>query len=140
MKKKISNIKNQSQKNSKRSMAEKPEMAYYPSKYLKLTKEFTYTEFKKISDKVELTQKEWSDILHISERTLQRYAKDNSTFNFGVVDRILLINRVIKKGTEVFGNAIDFITWLRDRPLGIEGEMDLYSLAGFDGISKVLNQ
>src|SRR5450432_2754396 len=135
MKKKISNIKNQSQKNSKRSMAEKPEMAYYPSKYLKLTKEFTYTEFKKISDKVELTQKEWSEILHISERTLQRYAKDNSAFNFSLIDRILLIDKVFKKGIGVFGNVIDFITWLKNDPISIEGELGLYSLASFDGIT-----
>ena len=115
-------------------------MAYYPSKHVKLTKEFTFNEFKKISDKVDLTQKEWSDILHISERTLQRYAKDNSTFNFGVIDRILLIDKVIKKGIEVFGNAIDFITWLKNDPVSIEGELGLYSLASFDGITKVLNQ
>ena len=73
-------------------------MAYYPSKHIKPNKEFTYNEFKKISDKAELTQKEWSEILHISERTLQRYAKDNSSFNFNVIDRILLIDKVLKKG------------------------------------------
>ena len=121
-------------------MAEKPEMAYYPSKQVKLTKEFTYNEFKKISDKVELTQKEWSEILHISERTLQRYAKDNSAFNFSVIDRILLIDKVLKKGIEVFGNVIDFIAWLKNDPISTEGELGLYSLASFDGITKVLNQ
>ena len=115
-------------------------MAYYPSKHMKLTKEFTYNEFKKISDKVDLTQKEWSEILHISERTLQRYAKDNSAFNFSVIDRILLIDKVLKKGIDVFGNVIDFITWLKNDPLSIEGELGLHSLASFDGVTKVLNQ
>ena len=124
----------------KRNKAEEAQMAYYPSKHLKLTKEFTYSEFKKISDKVELTQKEWSEILHISERTLQRYAKDNSAFNFSLIDRILLIDKVFKKGIEVFGNVIDFITWLKNDPVSIEGELGLHSLVSFDGVTKVLNQ
>ena len=132
--------KNELQKNLKTSRVEEPETAYYPSKQMRITKEFTFNEFKKIADKVDLTQKEWSDILHISERTLQRYAKDNSTFNFSVIDRILLIDKVIKKGMELFGGGEDFITWLKDEPTSIEGELGLYSLASFDGISKVLNQ
>jgi putative toxin-antitoxin system antitoxin component (TIGR02293 family) len=139
MKKKINSTKSK-QKNLKGNKVEEPEMGYYPSKQTPVAKEFTFIEFKKIADKVDLTQKEWSEILHISERTLQRYAKDNSTFNFSIIDRILLISKVIKKGTEVFGNAIDFMTWLKNNPTSIEGELDLYSLASFDGISKILNQ
>ncbi|MEO8108408.1 MAG: antitoxin Xre-like helix-turn-helix domain-containing protein [Ginsengibacter sp.] len=140
--KKRTNIgfKNELQKNQKTTKVEEPETAYYPSKQMRITKDFTFNEFKKVSDKVDLTQKEWSDILHISERTLQRYAKDNSTFNFSVIDRILLIDKVIKRGTELFGNGEDFISWLKDDPKGIEGELGLYSLASFDGITKVLNQ
>lgn len=134
------NYKNELQKNLKASKVEEPEAAYYPSKQMRITKEFTFNEFKKIADKVDLTQKEWSDILHISERTLQRYAKDNSTFNFSVIDRILLIDKVIKKGSGLFGNGEDFITWLKDEPKSIDGELGLYCLASFDGISKVLNQ
>ena len=140
MKKKVTDIKNNLQKNAKGSKVEEPAMAYYPSKDIKLTREFTYNEFKKISDKAELTQKEWSEILHISERTLQRYAKDNSAFNFSVIDRILLIDKVLKKGVGVFGNVIDFITWLKNGPVSIEGELGLHSLASFDGVTKVLNQ
>ncbi len=140
MKKKTVDIKNDLQKTVKAVKVEEPAMAYYPSRHIKPNKEFTYNEFKKIADKAELTQKEWSEILHISERTLQRYAKDNSSFNFSVVDRILLIDKVLKKGIEVFGNVIDFISWLKNDPTSIEGHLGLYSLASFDGITKVLNQ
>src|SRR5579864_9288083 len=127
MKKKINKRKTELQKSEKELKDEEAQMDYYPSKRLKLTKEFTYNEFKKISDKVDFTQKEWSDILHISERTLQRYAKDNSAFNFSVIDRILLIDKVLKKGVEVFGNVIDFIAWLKNDPISIEGELGLHS-------------
>jgi len=60
---------------------------------MSIVKGFDYKEFKKIADKVSFTQKEWSDILHISERTLQRYAKDNGVFNFSVVDRIYKLTK-----------------------------------------------
>src|ERR1017187_7465569 len=107
MKKKLNNPKGKLQKNAKGNKVEEPEMAYayYSSKQVPAIKEFTFAEFKKIADRIDLTQKEWSEILHISERTLQRYAKDNSTFNFNIIDRIMLISKVIKKGVEVFGNA-----------------------------------
>jgi putative toxin-antitoxin system antitoxin component (TIGR02293 family) len=140
MKKKTITPKNGLQKNIKESKFEEPETSYYPSKQMKITKDFTFNEFKKIASQVDLTQKEWSDILHISERTLQRYAKDNSTFNFSVIDRILLIDKVIKKGIDVFGNAGDFIIWIKDEPQSIEGRLGLHSLASFDGVTKVLNQ
>ncbi len=110
------------------------------AKQIRLTKDFTFNEFKKIADKIDLTQKEWSGVLHISERTLQRYAKDNSTFNFGVIDRILLIEKVFKKGIDVFGNAKDFLAWLKAGPVSIDGRLGFPSLASFDGNTKILNQ
>ncbi len=140
MKKKIIMPKNGLQKDIKENKFGEPGASYYPSKQMNITKDFTFNEFKKIANQVDLTQKEWSDVLHISERTLQRYAKDNSTFNFSVIDRILLIDKVIKKGIGVFGNADDFITWLKEDPTSIEGRLGLHSLASFDGITKVLNQ
>ena len=139
MKRKVHTPKNGLYKNVKGSKVEEPEAAY-TIKQIRLTKEFTFSEFKKIADTVDLTQKEWSDVLHISERTLQRYAKDNSAFNFSVIDRILLIDRVIKKGVDVFGNANDFINWLKQEPSSIDGKLGFGSLASFDGTSKILNQ
>src|SRR6266550_2808933 len=82
---------------SKLSKVEEPQAPYYTVKSMPIVKDFDYKEFKKIADKVPFTQKEWSDILHISERTLQRYAKDNGNFNFGVIDRILQIDKVMKR-------------------------------------------
>src|SRR5947208_15896274 len=88
---------------SKVSKVEEPQADYY-MRPMPVVKDFDYKEFKKIADKVPFTQKEWSDILHISERTLQRYAKDDGSFNFSVIDRILQIDKVMKRGVEVFGS------------------------------------
>jgi putative toxin-antitoxin system antitoxin component (TIGR02293 family) len=126
--------------NSKTSKVEEPLTAYSGHKVIPLVKEFNYKEFKKIADKVPFTQKEWSDILHISERTLQRYAKEEGSFNFSVTDRILQIDKVIKRGIEVFGNLDKFIRWLRSNPYMLEGRLSLHSLASFEGINLVLTQ
>ncbi len=125
---------------SKLSKVQEPALAYPGDKIMSITKEINYKEFLKIADKVPFTQKEWSDILHISERTLQRYAKDNGVFNFSVADRILQIDKVIKKGFEVFGSIQKFISWIRDNPYTLEGRLSLHSLASIEGIQRVLTQ
>lgn len=117
-----------------------PEVAYRISKQVKITKDLTFNDFKKIAAKTDFTQKEWSDILHISERTLQRYSKDNSAFSFSVTDRILQINKVFERGREVFGSYEKFNLWLREKPYMLEGRLSLHSLASFEGINNILTQ
>ncbi|MEO5649902.1 MAG: antitoxin Xre-like helix-turn-helix domain-containing protein [Ginsengibacter sp.] len=119
---------------------EEPLVAYGSPKKMYITKDFTYNDFKKVNSKTDFTQKEWSDILHISERTLQRYAKDNSSFSFSVTDRILQIDKVIERGLEVFGSYEKFLLWIRDNPYMLEGRLSLQSLASFEGITNVLAQ
>jgi len=125
---------------TKPSMVEEPFAIYgFPKEY-HLTKEFTFNDFKKIAAKTDFTQKEWSDILHISERTLQRYAKENSAFSFSITDRILQIDKVLKRGFEVFGSYEKFLLWIRDNPYMLEGRLSLHSLSSFEGISNILIQ
>ncbi|HEV8080333.1 MAG TPA: antitoxin Xre-like helix-turn-helix domain-containing protein [Chitinophagaceae bacterium] len=126
--------------NSRASKLHEPSMLLSTIKPMSLVKDFNYKEFKKISDNVPFTLQEWSDILHISERTLQRYAKANSNFPFSVTDRVLQIDKVIKRGIHVFGNMEKFIGWLRDNPFMLEGRLSLQSLATIDGIHKILTQ
>ena len=126
--------------NLKTSKVEEPLMLYSSGKVMPIIKEFNFKEFKKIADKVPFTQKEWADILHISERTLHRYAKDDGNFNFSVTDRILQIDKVIKRGVEVFGNIDKFISWLKSNPYMLEGRLSVQSLGSFEGISMILTQ
>lgn len=119
---------------------QEPPKYFSASKPILLVKDFNYKEFKKIADNVPFTQQEWAEILHISERTLQRYAKANSNFPFSVVDRILQIDKVVKKGVHVFGSLDKFIRWIRDNPTMLEGRLSIHSLASFEGINMVLTQ
>lgn len=133
-------VKKYQEEEERSMMAEEPMAIYETRKSIPMVKEFTFNDFKKISEKVDFTQKEWSDILHISERTLQRYAHDNGSFNIGVADRILQINKVLQRGHEVFGSYEKFNRWLRGNPYMLEGQLSLQSLASIDGINKVLTQ
>ncbi len=121
----------------------KAEEAWPQSAYYKKTpsiKDFTFADFKKISSKVDFTQKEWSEILHISERTLQRYAHDSGTFNSGTVDRLLQINKVFQRGKEVFGSLKKFNNWLRNAPFMLEGRLSVHSLSSIEGIHNLITQ
>lgn len=103
-------------------------------------KDFTYNEFKKIADKTPFTQAEWASILHISERTLQRYAKSNSSFASINAERALQIANVLKEGELTFGKVENFYNWIKRNPYMLEGNLSFDSLTSYEGIQKVLTQ
>jgi putative toxin-antitoxin system antitoxin component (TIGR02293 family) len=107
---------------------------------LPLLKDFNYKEFKKIADKVPFTLGEWATILHISERTLQRYAKDNTTFAPINAERALMIAKVIKEAIATFGSTNAFYGWIMQNPYMLEGNLSFEALTTTEGIQRVLTQ
>ena len=103
-------------------------------------KDFTYEDFKKVADKIPFTQAEWSEILHISERTLQRYAKDNHLFAPINAERVLLINKVLAEAKITFGKTEKFYEWIKRNPYMMEGNLSVQSLSTYEGIQNVLTQ
>lgn len=103
-------------------------------------KDLTYEEFKKTASKVPFTAAEWAAILHLSERTLQRYAKSNGKFASINAERFYQVSQLISKGKKVFGKAAYFYEWLQSKPPMLEGELSIESLNSFDGIQKVMTQ
>jgi putative toxin-antitoxin system antitoxin component (TIGR02293 family) len=101
---------------------------------------FTYQEFKTIADSTPFTMAEWAQMLHVSERTLQRYAKNNSSFAPINADRAIQIIKLINKGKEVLGSIDKFYNWLNRNPYMLQGNLSLQSLTTSDGISNVLTQ
>lgn len=137
----IAVMKNKNYKSvSSSSHAEEPMVGYSPTKRTTEAMELDFKDFEKIASKTDFTQKEWADILHISERTIQRYAKENGTFNPNVSDKIYHINKVINRGQEVFGSYEKFLLWLRESPNMLEGHLSLNSLSNADGIQLILTQ
>ena len=103
-------------------------------------KDFTFEDFKKVADKIPFTQAEWSEILHISERTLQRYAKDNHSFAPINAERIFLINKVLTEAKITFGKTEKFYEWIKRNPYMMEGNLSVQSLSTYEGIQNVLTQ
>lgn len=123
------------------SKVEEPGAVYTRSiRVMPSLKDFTYNEFKKISDKTPFTQAEWAAMLHVSERTLQRYAKSNGSFAPINAERAMQIDKVIKKGKEVFGSIETFYNWIKRNPYMLEGNLSLQSLTTANGIQMVLTQ
>ncbi|MCW3092732.1 MAG: hypothetical protein JWP81_3801 [Ferruginibacter sp.] len=121
--------------------AEEPEVAFNktvrpgPS-----VKDFTYSEFKKLTEKTPFTQAEWAAMLQLSERTLQRYAKNNSSFAPINAERFVHINQVLTRAKKVFGSIDVFYNWIHSNPPMLEGDLSFSSLTSFEGIQKVLTQ
>lgn len=119
-----------------------PIAVYAPLSFKKIpsTTEFSYKKFQKIADKVPFTQKEWANILNLSERTLQRYAKDNSVFAPIYIDRILHIDQLIQLGLQTFTNANTFYNWLKKDKDSMGTKLNFESLYSTIGIQETINQ
>ena len=126
--------------NTLTSKVEDPMPVYRSVKALAQVKDFTYNEFKKIADKSPFTQAEWASILHVSERTLQRYAKNNGSFAPINAERAVQIDKVLKEGKIAFGKVENFYNWIKREPYMLEGNLSLNSLTTYEGIQKVLTQ
>ncbi|MEO1022944.1 MAG: MbcA/ParS/Xre antitoxin family protein [Bacteroidota bacterium] len=83
-------------------------------------KGITYRHFKGIVKQSPFDLKQWADFLHLSERTMQRYQKENKTFQQPYSERILEIDLLVQKGIEVFEDKDNFRSWLslKNRALG----------------------
>jgi putative toxin-antitoxin system antitoxin component (TIGR02293 family) len=139
MRKKKTILKNQSE--IPPMQLSEPEAVYHRQlKAQPSLKDFSYSEFKKIADKTPFTQAEWASILHVSERTLQRYAKSNSYFAPINAERALQIANVLKRAKDVLGKIDNFYTWIKRKPQALEGELSFDSLTTADGINKILIQ
>jgi uncharacterized protein (DUF2384 family) len=128
--------------NTSNRMVEEFAMPYIPSSKLSvpLVAEFTYRKFKKIADKVPFTQSEWAAILHLSERTLQRYAKNNGSFEGIYTDRILQLHELIDIGLSTFTSPDNFYQWLKKDKLVMGQILNFQSLASSRGIQETIHQ
>ncbi|MGB6092657.1 MAG: antitoxin Xre-like helix-turn-helix domain-containing protein [Moheibacter sp.] len=87
--------------------------AYCRDKLMKLVRNgISYPAFQKVVDDFSFTIEEWSTFLHLSERTLQRYKKNDTSFDSLQSERILQITLFYQRGIDVFGDRDNFDTWL----------------------------
>ncbi|MGZ8557844.1 MAG: type II RES/Xre toxin-antitoxin system antitoxin [Chitinophagaceae bacterium] len=119
---------------------EEPVAGYRSLKIIPAILDFPHKKFEKIASKVPFTQKEWAAILHLSEKTLQRYSKDNKSFEGIYVDRILQIEELIALGLEAFSDANSFYEWLKKDKAVLGELLNFDSLKTTYGIGLLRNQ
>lgn len=138
--KKIKKLVQKKSENDSQNIMSEPFSIYGKLKKENQLKDFTYNTFKKVADKVPFTQAEWANILHVSERTLQRYSKDNHSFAPINAERIVLIEKVLLQAKITFGDTDKFYDWIKRNPYMMEGNLSVQSLSTFEGIQNVLTQ
>ena len=91
-----------------------------------------------LAKKLSLTIEELADILHISERTLQRYAP-STLIKTEHADRAIELAKLYERGAEVLGSHEAFNRWLRHPNLALRHQIPLTLLDTSIGFTLVLN-
>lgn len=78
-----------------------------------------YQTYNAVANASSFSTQEWSVILDVSERTLQRYKKEKLKFNSLHSERILQIAMLNKLGSQVFGEKESFEHWLKTENLAL---------------------
>jgi putative toxin-antitoxin system antitoxin component (TIGR02293 family) len=100
----------------------------------------TFYKLTKLSDRIHMSLQEWADYLHISERTIQRYKKENKTFDPIHAERIVVIELLYKKGIGVFGIEDNFYTWMDSKSIALGGVKPKELLDTSFGITMVYDE
>ena len=95
-----------------------------------------------LAKNLSLTVEEIGDILHISERTLQRYG-DETQIKAEYAEKAVELIRLYNRGEEVFGSMDKFKRWVKTSSYIFAGEIPVSLLdtsAGFDMVFKELGR
>ncbi len=121
-------------------VVQEPVADYKPLTPTIATLHFTSKHFDKIANKIGFTQKEWAQMLHLSERTLQRYAKEDRPFEGIYVDRILHIDDLIQKGLKIFQSPEMLLKWLKSSKQIMGQDLGFEALCFRQGIDALIHQ
>lgn len=108
---------------------------------IRLTREgVSYADFENITSESVFTMDQWVTFLHISERTLQRYKKDNKSFESLQSEKILELLLLQEYGQKVFEQAESFKIWLNSTSLALGGIAPISLLDSSFGIQMVKDE
>lgn len=99
-----------------------------------------YGQFKRLAEEIPFTTGDWSTVLNLNERTMQRYKNEQKTFDPIYSDKILQIAILYKTGNEVFGDKLSFDTWLETKSIALGGKKPKELLDNTFGISLVKDE
>lgn len=96
-------------------LVKEPGGAYYPQSFdlIRLSRKGILKKYLlELAEKLSFSMNELAGILHVSERTLQRYHQED-TLASDTSERALLLAQLYRKGIDVFGSSENFNDWLR---------------------------
>jgi putative toxin-antitoxin system antitoxin component (TIGR02293 family) len=99
-----------------------------------------YNTFQKVSRNIPLKIAEWSQVLHLSERTLQRYKKEKLSFAPLYSEKIIEIQLLFNKGKDVFGSGDNFYKWLSTKNIALGGISPISLLDNTFGILMIKDE
>ena len=118
-------------------IAAEPEVLY--SKMAKLG-QFEISSFEQLSKKLTFSQAEWADILHISDRTLQRYLKEDKPFEGLYAEHLFQLENMANLSLAVFSSPEHVKAWLL-KPKQVLGEdLNFSTLQSFWGVKLISNE
>ncbi len=92
-----------------------------------------------LSECLQLSISEFSLLLPVSSRTLQRYSS-NTSLSKDLSDRVLHIAKVFNKALMVFGNNEKAVAWLKHESIALGGFKPLDLLDTYFGIELVFDE
>lgn len=92
-----------------------------------------------LAKKISLNIQELANILHISERTLQRY-EDDAIIKTEYAEKAVELARLYTRGEEVFGSMDKFKLWVKAPSLIFNGEAPVTFLDTSAGFDMVFNE
>ncbi|MFH0894928.1 MAG: antitoxin Xre/MbcA/ParS toxin-binding domain-containing protein [Bacteroidota bacterium] len=78
--------------------------------------------FLSLVNKIPFTLNDWTQILNLSGRTMQRYKKEKGTFDRIHSERIIEITLMYNQGVEAFGSSKKFDAWLESENIALGGK------------------
>lgn len=103
----------------------------------RLDKGLPYSVFEEVSGVLPLTNKEWSIILAVSDRTLQRWFNDQPRIDGLTAERLFEIARFTVIALDVFITGKDTVDWLRTPHPDFDNEEPIRLLRTHTGIDLV---
>jgi putative toxin-antitoxin system antitoxin component (TIGR02293 family) len=119
------------------TIASEPEVLYVTSSKLR---EFTISKFEALGKKLLFSQSEWADILHISDRTLQRYIKDNKPFEGLHAEHLQQLDNMANLALEIFSKPEKVKSWLMLSKQVLQHSLNFASLQSFWGVKLISNE
>ncbi len=99
-----------------------------------------FKSFKSFFDMLHLTTKKWSEILGVSEKTMQTILKDKKFLEQRKSEKLLSFLLLVKYGIEVFGSQNSFEEWLKYKTPMLLGNAPIDYLDTIQGVEMLQEQ